>query len=163
MVCTRALLDKMSLKYIMAEQNLRAHLSESLARRQASTSELVRRYNGLCDKMAQLAKKSDAPKGAVAPLKIKTEGLFKMDVDHGIWQDLGYGDLDDEEVPRWLASESVREAIRCQLELDRCEEELARLRWERCAIQEWLKREWKCVQDTKAIGAWLMYAGFDID
>lgn len=135
------------------EQNLRSHISASLSRRQGTITSLVRRYNTLCEKMRRIVSKKDRPRGAVAPRPIKLEGLFKLDVDHDIWQEHGFGDVDDGEVPRWLSSEAVREGIRCQLELDRCDEELERLSWERCALQEWFKREWQSVEDVKLTGA----------
>ena len=77
------------------------------------------------------------------------EGLFKLDTDNDVWQNLGFDDFDSEEVPRWLSDERVREGIRVQLELDRCEEELRRLSWERCALQEWFMAEWRTVQKAK--------------
>lgn len=99
--------------------------------------------------MRQLIAASKAPAGAVAPLEIQTKGLFRMDVDNSIWQNLGFEDSDGDEAPRWLARDDVREGIRLRLELDRCEEELKRLGWERCALQEWFMTQWRAIEHAK--------------
>ncbi|RDB16358.1 hypothetical protein Hypma_002976 [Hypsizygus marmoreus] len=84
-----------------------------------------------------------APSKAVIPSKIEREGLFKLDVDDDIWQDIG---LDDDNlngvIPAWLGDENTRKGIKAMLELDRCVEEEQRLAMERCTLQEWLLEEW---------------------
>lgn len=90
-----------------------------------------------------------APAGAVAPQIIEHDGLFKLDVDNDIWQDLGLDDEHDGTPPLWLSNESVREGIKAMLEYDRCVEEEIRLMKERCAMQEWMMEEWACVEHTK--------------
>lgn len=102
--------------------------------------------------MKALVKAGKAPPNVVVPREIKIEGLFKLDVDHDIWQDTGFEDYDEEEIPAWLSDEKVREGIRCVLELDRCNEEEERLRWERCALQEWFMTEWEALVAAKAKG-----------
>jgi len=49
------------------------------------------------------------------------------------------------ELPRWLCDDNVRKGIQSLLELDRCMEEQSRLSRERCALQEWMIEEWRCV------------------
>ncbi|THH15529.1 hypothetical protein EUX98_g9451, partial [Antrodiella citrinella] len=140
-------LDRLERSYRTAvnEAHLEAHITKSMKSRQSTISNLVKRYNTLCDKMQDLIGKKKAPKNAVAPRQIKMEGLFKLDVDHDVWQDLGFGTVEGDDVPRWLSSEKVREGIRHVLELDRCREEVVRLGWERCALQEWFMVEWKSI------------------
>ncbi|THH29461.1 hypothetical protein EUX98_g4727 [Antrodiella citrinella] len=140
-------LDRLERSYRTAvnEAHLEAHITQSMKSRQSTISNLVKRYNTLCDKMQDLIGKKKAPKNAVAPRQIKMEGLFKLDVDHDVWQDLGFGTFDDDDIPLWLSSEKVREGIRHVLELDRCREEVERLGWERCALQEWFMVEWKAI------------------
>ncbi|THU87648.1 hypothetical protein K435DRAFT_681343, partial [Dendrothele bispora CBS 962.96] len=107
-------------------------------------STLATKYNTLCDEMAVLVAKRKAPKNALVPRKIDKASLFDLDVDEEIWQDFGLGDDKDEEVPPpWMADERVREGIRAMLELDRCQEERARLRMQRRALQEWFVEEWQ--------------------
>lgn len=95
-----------------------------------------------------MIKKKQAPRGARAPHPIASDGLFKLDVDDDIWQDVGLDDSDIStkgEIPQWLGDENVRKGIKSMLELDRCNEEERRLSYERSAMQDWLNEEWKCV------------------
>jgi hypothetical protein len=95
--------------------------------------------------MAQLIATNAAPKGAIAPVRIESEGLFQLDVDDGIWQDVGLDD-DEEgngEPPAWLSNEDARSGIKAMLEYDRANEENIRLRKERRAIQVWFAEEWE--------------------
>ena len=56
---------------------------------------LAQTYNGLCKQMSDLVTQHRAPPFAIAPEPIKNEGLFKLDVDDSIWQDVGLGDETD--------------------------------------------------------------------
>jgi hypothetical protein len=109
---------------------------------------LTRTYNDLCRQLSQLIKTKKAPNGAISPEPIQRDGLFKLDVDDDIWQDIG---LDDQSgpLPRWLSDDAVREGIKALLEHDRCCEEEIRLKKERCAMQEWLLEEWVCNQQAQ--------------
>jgi len=88
------------------------------------------------------------PLGAIAPQYISKDGLFKLDVDDDIWQDVGLDDDMEGPVPGWLGDENVCTGIKNLLELDRCQEEEHRLRMERCAMQEWMMEEWTCLDAT---------------
>ncbi|KAG2030638.1 hypothetical protein BDR03DRAFT_1034737 [Suillus americanus] len=59
-----------------------------------------------------------------------------------------YVGLDDDPLnpPAWLSDDTVRNGIRLQLEVDRCNEEEARLMWERAVLQEWMLAEWDSMQ-----------------
>ncbi|KAG2087443.1 uncharacterized protein F5147DRAFT_748525 [Suillus discolor] len=83
----------------------------------------------------------EAPPYAVPPHIIPRDGIFQLDVDDDIWQDVG---LDDDTLhpPAWLSDDKVRNGIRLQLEVDRCNEEEARLMRERAVLQEWMLAEW---------------------
>ena len=106
--------------------------------------------------MAQLIEEHRAPQSAVAPEPIKSDGLFKLDVDDDIWQDIGLEDdisvggesSHSPPVPRWLGDESVRSGIKAQLTVDRCKEELDRLSLERCILQQWMQEEWKNLENA---------------
>lgn len=87
-----------------------------------------------------------APAGAIPPQPIQRDGLFKLDVDDDIWQDVGLDDDHDGPIPRWLGDDRVREGIRGMMEWDRCCEEEVRVCKERCALQEWFTEEWECNQ-----------------
>ncbi|KAF9231869.1 hypothetical protein BU15DRAFT_90808 [Melanogaster broomeanus] len=74
-----------------------------------------------------------APRGATPPNPIARDGLFLLDVDDNIWQDIGLYDEDDSvHPPAWLADEKY----------DRCIEEQLRLTKERCLLQEYMLEEW---------------------
>ncbi|THH19108.1 hypothetical protein EUX98_g8836 [Antrodiella citrinella] len=136
-------------RFYTLQQNLEKHIGAAMAKHQGTISMYARKYNVMCKEMQSLITKGQAPKNAIALLEIKLEGLFKMDIDHSIWHNLGFNDA-DVEVPRWLADESIRNGIRYWLELDRCEEELDRLRFERCGLQEWFMVDWqglRCVKE----------------
>ena len=115
-----------------------------IKRKEPGIQALVRKYNKLCEELIHMIKARKSPRGAVAPLSIDLDGLYQLDVDDDIWQDIGLSDEFDEEmmVPDWLGTEKVRVGIKSLLELQRCEEEERRLLHERLAIQEWMQEEW---------------------
>ncbi|KAG1864094.1 hypothetical protein C8R48DRAFT_570903, partial [Suillus tomentosus] len=78
---------------------------------------------------------------------LNSDGIFQLNVDDNIWQDIG---LDDATInpPAWLSDEAVRNSIRLQLEVDRCFEEEARLMREQSVMQEWMFTEQEGIQDA---------------
>jgi hypothetical protein len=111
---------------------------------------LAAEYNKLCAKLGRLIKDGKAPRGAIAPIPIPAEGMWELDVDDAIFQEVGLDDRDDEgEPPLWLCDEKVRTGIKAMLELDRCDEEDARLQRENLVLQVWLREEWEIA--TRAI------------
>ena len=94
--------------------------------------------------MKQLILLKKCPLGAVSPVLIDLEGLFHLDVDDNIWQDIGLTDENDNsiDIPPWLANDNVREGIRALLDYNRCEEEEERLKQERISLQQWFTEEW---------------------
>ena len=127
-----------------------------MKRREPAILKLSQTYNSLCKQMAQLIEEHRAPQSAVAPEPIKSDGLFKLDVDDDIWQDIGLEDdisvggesSHSPPVPRWLGDESVRSGIKAQLTVDRCKEELDRLSLERCILQQWMQEEWRNLENA---------------
>ncbi len=74
------------------------------------------------------------------------KGLYQLDVDDAIWQDIG---LDDDAAPaRWLVDNKVRAGIRAMLQKDRCGEEAPRLLRERRHLRVWFAIEWKAVSEA---------------
>ncbi|THU81002.1 hypothetical protein K435DRAFT_694536 [Dendrothele bispora CBS 962.96] len=126
-----------------SEQQLHTHTRDAVQRREPGILALATKYNKLCDEMSQLIQQRKAPRFAVAPAKIQRGSLFDLDVDEDIWQDIGLEDEPSTNPPLWLCNENVRKGIRAMLELDRCEEEMERLRVQRNALQEWFIEEWK--------------------
>jgi hypothetical protein len=91
----------------------------------------------------------------VTPKKLERGTLFDLDVDEDIWQDIGLNDDGGTEPLAWMADKNVRSGIRSMLELDRCEEEMSRLRMNRLALQEWFTDEWQTLRNViKVTGTW---------
>ena len=127
----------------MLDAKLHAHTQTALKRREPTILRLTKNYNDLCRQMDVLIRQGKAPLGAIKPLDIPCEGIFKLDVDDEIWQDVGLDEKSDGAPPLWLGDEGVRLGITKLLDLDRCEEEEIRLIQERRALQEWTLEEWK--------------------
>lgn len=116
-----------------------------MKRRDPKIQALARQYNVLCKEMADLIKKNQAPRNAIAPHPIG-ELIWKLDVDDDIWQDLGLDDTYDNKEPLlWLKSDAVRDGIKAMLQLDRCAEEEPRVFHECHALRYWLSEEWDAV------------------
>jgi hypothetical protein len=111
----------------LTDQRLRSHAEASVKRCEPTLLRLVTTYNGLCDKLMALIRQRKAVRGAVMPHYIPREGLFELDVDDDIWQDVGLTG-DEAEPPAWLADDKVQVGIRDLLEKDQCIEEEMRLR-----------------------------------
>ncbi|KAJ7747630.1 hypothetical protein DFH07DRAFT_962422 [Mycena maculata] len=135
-------------------QKLYTHTEAAVKRREPTITKINSQYNKLCGEIRQAIKDGKAPPGAVAPATISSKELWQLDIDDGIWQDVGLDDdwednKDDEhgegEPPLWLSNEKVRTGIKAMLELDRCNEEDGFLKKERCALQVWFAEEWTVV------------------
>lgn len=144
---------------IFSEQKLHTHTKKEMRRREPGIIALASRYNKLCIEMETIIKRNEAPKGAVIPLQIERQGIFKLDVDDDIWQDVGLEEEDEYQgnVPDWLGNESVREGIKCLLQLDRCREEKERLIMEMKRMPEWMLEEWECIQEAITISGMCIY------
>lgn len=92
-----------------------------------------------------MVKRKTAPAGAVVPDQIPQGGLWTLDVDDAIWQDIGLSEELDDCPPLWLRDEKVRTGIRHLLDYDRCLEEEARLLTERRVLQESSREQWAVI------------------
>ncbi|KAJ7430688.1 hypothetical protein B0H11DRAFT_2391891 [Mycena galericulata] len=128
------------------DAKLKTHIEDAVKRRDPGILQLLRHYNELCKEMATLIKQRKAPRNAIAPKPIESKGIWALDVDDEIWQDVGLDDtLDGSEPPLWLKSDAVRQGIKAMLELDRCDEEQPRLFHECRSLRYWLSEEWEAV------------------
>ncbi|KAG1798007.1 hypothetical protein EV424DRAFT_1546404 [Suillus variegatus] len=133
-------------------QAVKTRIRERLRQRKFEIERFERSYQSdgkcLCGKLVDLIRRGEAPAGAIPPHSISPTGIFQLDVDDDIWQDAG---LDGYTLapPGWLADENTRAAIKFQLEVDRCNEEGARIMRERCALQEWMMAEWDALQEAR--------------
>lgn len=100
--------------------------------------------------MRDLVRKKQAPRGAICPQPIPDGGLWKLDVDDNIWQDIGLEDASSEhDPPPWLRDEQTRLGIRHMLDYDRAVEEEKRVLRERIGLQELAREEWDAIQTAK--------------
>ncbi|KAJ7912862.1 hypothetical protein B0H13DRAFT_1504668, partial [Mycena leptocephala] len=104
---------------------LHAHTAAAVKRREPTITKLAGEYNKLCAQIAKLIKDGKAPRGSIPPVPIPAKGLWQLDVDDAIFQDVGLDDNDNgsTEPPLWLCDEQVRAGIKAILQLDRCDEE----------------------------------------
>ncbi len=143
----------------ISDAKLHAHTEAAVKRREPNISRTCSEYNKLCTQLQKLINEGQAPRNAIAPLPIPAKGLWKLDVDDVIFQNVGLDEREAgeaaDEPPLWLSDERVRTGIKAMLELDRCEEEDARLRRERRALQVWFAEEWEVInqalQDASAL------------
>ncbi|KAG1857793.1 hypothetical protein F4604DRAFT_1931288 [Suillus subluteus] len=136
-----------SYRQTVNEHKLHVHAEASIQRCNPTIQKLVSTYNNLCGKLIDLIRRGEAPAGAIAPHSISPTGIFQLDVDDDIWQHVGL-DGNDMAPPAWLADENMRAAIKFQLEVDRCNEEGARIMREHCVLQEWTMAEWDALQEA---------------
>ncbi|KAL0059175.1 hypothetical protein AAF712_014098 [Marasmius tenuissimus] len=132
-----------SFRKTQSEQRAHHQIEDSVKRKDPGIQQIARRYNKLCTEIQGYINRGQASDNAVAPKEIPLEGLFSLDIDDDIWQDVGLsGGDDDDQPPLWLSDENVRTGMRFLLQRDRCEEEFARLQEERDAMQTWFREEW---------------------
>ncbi|KAF7965549.1 hypothetical protein HWV62_42898 [Athelia sp. TMB] len=119
------------------------HIEGAVKRRAPTIQNIARKYNDLCGQIAKMVQQNTAPAGAVIPEPIPQGGLWTLDVDDAIWQDIGLSEDPESVPPLWLRDEKVRSGIRSLLDVDRCLEEENRLKSERRALQESAREQWK--------------------
>ncbi|EDR10841.1 uncharacterized protein LACBIDRAFT_324780 [Laccaria bicolor S238N-H82] len=142
---------KRSYRNHVNECKVHHHLEDSMKHHNPSIQKLARDYNNLCDVMLWLKSQRKAPLGSVCLSKIVMKGLFALDVDNEIWQDVGLEDSLDgamTDPPLWLCDNLVRSGIRARLELDRCIEEEEHIKHERKVLQIWYSEEWNVTCST---------------
>ncbi|KAG2048979.1 hypothetical protein BDR06DRAFT_1070368 [Suillus hirtellus] len=130
---------------INAEHKIRASTQYSIKCREPWILKLVFTYNGLCTQLRSLIHQRRAPPSAVPPRPIIRKGIFLLNVNDEIWQDIGL-DEDGINPPAWLSDEATRSGIRLQLEVDQCVEEETCLMQERTVMQKWMSSEWEAIQ-----------------
>ncbi|KAG1745669.1 hypothetical protein EDB19DRAFT_1894353 [Suillus lakei] len=138
-----------SYRQTVNERKLNSHVDAAIQRRNPTIRKLVSTYNNLCADLSALIRQHRSPPNAIPPNPISPTGIFDLDIDADIWEDIGLDDVVPEP-PDWLADEVTRAAIRLLLEIDRCNEEESCVKVERCALQEWAMCEWDGLQRARA-------------
>ncbi|KAF9505373.1 hypothetical protein BS47DRAFT_1368124 [Hydnum rufescens UP504] len=118
------------------------HMNKAFKCWYQSIKNLVTDYNKRRLSMIKLRRWHGIPHNAVIPPPIEMKGLFSLDVDNDIWQDIGLAD--DEfggQVPPWLGDEDVRNGIQIVQEIMNCHDELYLCECERSSLQHWFNDE----------------------
>ncbi|KAG6906108.1 hypothetical protein DXG01_015872 [Tephrocybe rancida] len=100
------------------DHKLDVHTASSIKQREPAITKVAHSFNALCDTMEDLLKKGKAPPGTTCPKKLEIKGIFALDVDDAIWEDLGLDKGSPAAPPPWLSDEGVRAGIRALLEYD---------------------------------------------
>jgi hypothetical protein len=83
-----------------------------------------------------------APPGVKIPASIPGEGLWDLNVDSDLWMEIIQdSEYQNKDAPKWLCDEPTKQGIRAMLQLQRCEEELERLNYERATMYSWLSAQ----------------------
>ncbi|KAJ6503853.1 hypothetical protein C8R45DRAFT_817825 [Mycena sanguinolenta] len=135
-------------RQLVNDAKLHAHTELVVKRQEPAISKLAANYNKLCTQINNLIRNKKAPCKAVAPIPIPCEGLWQLDVDDTIFQDVGLDDHDDYQdgPPLWLCNKKVCAGIKALLELDRCDKEDAQLQRENMALRVWFAEEWQIIK-----------------
>ncbi|KAG6909533.1 hypothetical protein DXG01_016926 [Tephrocybe rancida] len=94
--------------------------------------------------MKQLIDKGKAPRGAICPKQLELKGIFDLDVDDTIWEDIGLEEGTPAALPPWLTDKDMCAGIKALLERDHCLEEV-HLQHECHSMRVWLLEEWHIV------------------
>ncbi|KAF8160514.1 hypothetical protein K438DRAFT_1548266, partial [Mycena galopus ATCC 62051] len=136
-----------SYRRLLNDSKLHAHTESAVKCRAPTIVKLAAEYNKLCTEIAKIIKNGGAPRGSIALVTIPPKGLWQLNVDDAIFQDVGlddrYSDNGDDNPPLWLSDDNVRKGINAALDLDRCDEEERRLRRENSALRVWFRQEWE--------------------
>ncbi|KAF8135243.1 hypothetical protein K438DRAFT_1911669 [Mycena galopus ATCC 62051] len=119
---------------LLNDAKLHAHTESAVKRREPTIARVASDYNKLCVELEKTHSRRQSSRG------VNATGLWQLDVDDAIFEDVGLDDPDDQEPPLWLRDEKVRAGIKARLELDRCDEEDARLHREAIACANGFER-----------------------
>ncbi|KAG1787991.1 uncharacterized protein HD556DRAFT_1245804 [Suillus plorans] len=102
---------------VNAECKLHVSTQHSIKHQEPGILKFITTYNSLCSQLRSLIRQQRAPPSAVPPHIIPCDGIFQLNVDDDIWQDVR---LDDDTLnpPVWLSDDMVRNSIQLQLEVD---------------------------------------------
>ncbi|KAG6914278.1 hypothetical protein DXG01_001310, partial [Tephrocybe rancida] len=91
--------------------------ASSIKQHKPAITKVARSFNVLCDTMEDLFNKGKAPPSTICPKKLEIKGIFALNVDDAIWEDLRLDEGSPVAPPPWLSDEGVQAGIRALLEL----------------------------------------------
>ncbi|KAF9503184.1 hypothetical protein BS47DRAFT_1402659 [Hydnum rufescens UP504] len=120
---------------------LKAHIIAKACQKNFEMDNLTGAFRSKAS-MIKLRGQQRIPRNAVIPPPIDIKGLFNLDVDNDIWQDVGLADDEFEgKVLPWLGDEDVRNGIQLVQELTNCRDELSLCEQELYSLQLWFEEE----------------------
>ncbi|KAG6845128.1 hypothetical protein H0H93_016243, partial [Arthromyces matolae] len=88
-------LDRLERAYRHTTSNeiqLHNHINSSVKRHEPTITGLVNKYNKLCEEMEVMKRDPTISTPGPVPSKLNKDGLFKLDVDDSIWEDVVWND-----------------------------------------------------------------------
>jgi hypothetical protein len=108
--------------------------------------------------MENMASQGAAPINVKIPASLANAKLWDLDVDDDLWTEIAQdAHFQNKDLPKWLCDKPTRQGIRAMLELQRCDEELERLDYERSAMHSWLQTEDKQLHLASCIAQGELY------
>ncbi|KAF9503661.1 hypothetical protein BS47DRAFT_1369368 [Hydnum rufescens UP504] len=124
----------------VVDHNTMEHTTKALKRCYCSVKSLVVDYNKWRLNMMKLHGWGRISKNAIIPPPIDMKGLFGLDVNNDIWQDIGLTDDEfDGTVPPWLGDEDIQNGIWLMQEVVNCCDKLYLCDQESYSLQQWFE------------------------
>ena len=105
----------------------------------------LNKYNALWKDMLREWGKNGVKRDAYVPPELSIEGLYKLDVDQDIWQNVDMEDFEGGKVPLWLSDKEVWDGIQAAQEVKSCQQELSQCEWEHSNLHVWLLKDYEAV------------------
>jgi hypothetical protein len=131
------------------DQKTKAHVEKAVRHRSSGVEATINKYNATLAEMSEYRRKSRTiSRDAYIPPMLSKEGLYKLDVDQDIWEDVpGHmADFPDGVLPPWLADVSVKQGICTAQEIVNCRQELERCKAEHSNLWMWFSGEYTAVE-----------------
>ncbi|KAF9518566.1 hypothetical protein BS47DRAFT_1289560, partial [Hydnum rufescens UP504] len=120
------------------DQKTKVHVEKAVKHRAPGIDVTLNKYNALWKDMLREWGQNGVKRDAYVPLELSIEGLYKLDVDQDIWQNVDMADFEGGKVPLWRSDTEVQDGIRAAQEVKSCWEELFQCEWEHSNLHLWL-------------------------
>lgn len=110
----------------------------NINRRRTTLMSWVKRFNTLQEQCIRMDAAGERPANARLPQPININLFWSLEMDAEVFADAAFDWEEGVEVPAWLGDAAMKQGIRGELGLRRCEEETARLDRECQTLERWL-------------------------
>ncbi|KAH8797081.1 hypothetical protein DL96DRAFT_1561949 [Flagelloscypha sp. PMI_526] len=128
------------------DRKLEDHIASAIKKRAPQVKTVYKELNAVYDLMDAEFDAERAPSDAIRPRRISKDELYDLNIDSPIWDNstlaVEYGD----NLSAWAKDVNVRRGIRLMLLVDRCKEELERLKVDRDNLQMFAQQSWLALQ-----------------